>query len=177
MSSADRGRQQHMPDNDCPPVEVSRRIAAPPRVIFEVLSSPAGHAEIDGSGMLRGAVTTTPVSATGDVFVMAMRSSKWGDYEINNHVVEYDADRLIAWEPHAGKGHPEADLPRHGHRWTFRLVPDGPDATVVTETYDCSRAPERLRHDLAKGELWRESMMATLERLEALCTADRSGGP
>jgi hypothetical protein len=176
MSSAEPARQQHMPDNDCAPVEVSRRIAAPPRAIFEVLASPAGQAAIDGSGMLQGAVTTTPVSAVGDVFVMAMRSSKWGDYEINNHVVQYDADRLIAWEPHAGNGHPEADLPRHGHRWTYRLAPDGPDATVVTETYDCSRAPRRLQLDVSTGELWRESMMATLERLDALCTGDRSRG-
>jgi hypothetical protein len=26
-----------------------------------------------------------------------------------------------------------------------RLTPDGPDATVVTEIYDCSRAPEEDR--------------------------------
>jgi hypothetical protein len=31
---------------------------------------------------------------------------KWGDYEIDNHVVEYDADRFIAWESRAGRGHP-----------------------------------------------------------------------
>jgi hypothetical protein len=163
-----------MTDNDCPPVEVSRRIAAPASVIFRVLTTPIGQAEIDGSEMLRGAVSEAAVTGVGDVFVMAMRSSKVGDYEINNHVVEYDADRLIAWEPHAGEGHPESSLPRHGHRWTYRLEPDGTDATVVTEIYDCSRAPAQLRQNVSNGELWRESMMATLERLDALCSGGRS---
>jgi Polyketide cyclase / dehydrase and lipid transport len=163
-----------MSSNDCPPLEVSRRIGAPAGEIFRILASPSGQVHIDGSGMLQAAVSTRAVAGVGDVFVMAMRSSKWGDYEINNHVVEYDADRLIAWEPHAGNGHPDADLPRHGHRWTYRLEADGPDATVVTEIYDCSRAPEELRANVSHGELWRESMMATLERLEALCTAGRS---
>lgn len=166
-----------MTDNDCPPIEVSRRIAAPAGEIFRVLTTPARQVDIDGSEMVRGAVSTAPVAGVGDVFVMAMRSSKFGDYEINNHVVEYDADRLIAWEPHAGNGHPDASLPRHGHRWTYRLEPDGDGSTVVTEIYDCSRAPEELRRNVRNGELWRESMMATLERLDALCSEDRSREP
>ena len=175
MSSLHGRRQQHMRDDDCPPIEVSRRIAAPADEIFRVLTAPAGQAEIDGSQMLQGPVSTDPVTAVGDVFVMAMHSSKWGDYEVDNHVVEFETGRLIAWEPHAGRGHPEAELPRHGHRWTYRLEPDGADATVVTETYDCARASEDLRRDVSNGELWRGSMMATLERLEALCTGGRSG--
>ena len=47
--------------------------------------------------------------------------------------------------------------------------PDGPDATIVTEIYDCSRAPEQERAGMDNGKVWIESMAKTLERLDALC--------
>ena len=154
-------------------VRVSRRIGAPAAVIFRVLADPGRHVELDGSGMLRGAVTTAPVSGVGDVFVMKMYFAQLGDYEMNNHVVEYELDRRIGWEPEAGRGHPgaatEAGEGRWGHRWSYELVPDGPDATIVTEIYDCSRAPAEARADMADGEVWAEGMARTLNRLEAAC--------
>jgi len=156
-------------------VRVSRRIGAPATVIFRVLADPRRHLELDGSGMLRGAVTTAPVSGVGDVFVMKMHFAALGDYEMNNHVVEYELDRRIGWEPEAGRGHPdaatEADGGRWGHRWSYELVPDGPGATIVTEIYDCSRAPAEARTDMADGEVWAEGMARTLERLEVACTS------
>ena len=154
-------------------VKVSRRICASAAAIFGVLADPGRHVELDGSGMLRGAVTTAPISGVGDVFVMKMHFARLGDYEMNNHVVEYERDRRIGWEPAAGRGHPgaadTAESDRWGHRWTYELVPDGPDATIVTETYDCSRAPADSRADMRDGEVWTEAMAATLERLEAAC--------
>jgi hypothetical protein len=133
--------------------------------------------ELDGSGMLRGAVTTTPISGVGDVFVMKMYFAKLGDYEMNNHVVEYEPGRRIGWEPEAGRGHPgaaaEAGAGRWGHRWSYELVSDGPGATIVTEIYDCSRAPAGTRADMDDGEVWAEAMARTLERLEATCTRTR----
>jgi len=52
---------------------------------------------------------------------------------------------------------------------------DGPDATTVTEVYDCSRAPAEAQADMAEGEVWAESMARTLERLAAACArTDRS---
>jgi hypothetical protein len=154
-------------------VRVSRRIDAPAAVIFQILADPGRHMELDGSGMLRGAVTTAPVSGVGDVFVMKMYFAKLGDYEMNNHVVEYELDRRIGWEPEAGRGHPDAATEagggRWGHRWSYELVPDGPSATIVTEIYDCSRAPADARVGMADGEAWIEGMTRTLERLEAAC--------
>ena len=105
---------------------------------------------------------------------MRMHFSHLGDYEMNNHVVEYERDRRIGWEPEAGRGHPDAaqDSPgpaRWGHRWSYQLTPDGPDATIVTEIYDCSRAPEEERAGMDNGKIWIESMARTLERLDALC--------
>ena len=158
--------------DDCPPVAVSRRICAPAQDIFRVLASPVRHPEFDGSGSLRGAGSAATISAVGDVFVMKMYFPHLGDYEMNNHVVEYEQDRRIGWEPEAGRGHPDAapESTRWGHRWTYQLTPDGPDATVVTEIYDCSRAPEEERAEMDNGNIWAEAMAETLERLDALCT-------
>jgi hypothetical protein len=89
-------------------VRVSRRIAAPATTIFRLLADPGRHPELDGSGMLRGSLTTAPVSAVGDVFIMKMYFSELGDYEMNNHVVEYEQDRRIGWEPESGRGRPDA---------------------------------------------------------------------
>jgi hypothetical protein len=127
-----------------------------------------GLADVAGSGFRRGDL------GHGDVFVMKMYFSRIGDYEMNNHVVEYEPDRRIGWEPEAGRGHPNAapDSPepaRTGQRWSYQLTPDSPDATVVTEIYDCSRAPEERRTGMDNGKVWIESMTKTLERLDALC--------
>lgn len=160
-------------------VRVSRRIEAPAAVIFRVLADPGRHLELDGSGMLRGAVTTAPVSGVGDVFTMKMYFAELGDYEMNNHVVEYEPDRRIGWEPEPGRGHPDAaagkDASRWGQRWSYELVPAGAAATIVTEVYDCSRAPERARADMRDGEVWADAMAQTLERLDEACTRTASG--
>jgi epoxide hydrolase len=160
------------------PVAVSRRISAPAHSIFVILASPARHPDFDGSGMLRGAVTTSMVSGAGDIFVMKMYYSELGDYEMNNHVVEYEEDRRIGWEPEPGRGHPRAAPSgsggaRAGQRWSYQLTPDGPDATIVTEIYDCSRAPEERRRGMDDGKIWVDCMTRTLERLDRLCEDEK----
>ena len=163
-----------MTDDEYQPVAVSRRICAPAHEIFQVLANPARHPEFDGSESLRGAGSTAVIAGVGDVFVMRMYFSHLGDYEMNNHVVEYERDRRIGWEPEAGRGHPNAapgsaEPARTGQRWSYQLTPDSPDATIVTEIYDCSRAPEDERIGMDNGGIWVESMARTLERLDALC--------
>ncbi len=152
-------------------VTVSRRIEAPAEVVFAILADPKKHLDLDGSGMLRGAVTETPVSAVGDVFAMRMYYERHGDYEMDNHVVEFEPGRRIGWEPRPGNGHPDARSAggRWGQRWSYDLRPDGTDATVVTEIYDCSRVPDRQREGMKDGRIWIEAMTRTLERLDALC--------
>jgi len=157
-----------MTDGEYQPVAVSRRICAPARDIFQVLADPVRHPEFDGSAMLRGAGSTAVISGVGDVFVMKMYYSQIGDYVMNNHVIEYEQDRRIGWEPESGRGHPRAGR-SWGQRWSYQLTPDGPDATVVTEIYDCSRAPEEQRAGMDDGKVWLEAMARTLERLDALC--------
>ena len=111
------------------------------------------------------------MTSVGDVFVMDMYYSALGNYQMNNHVVEYELDRRIGWEPVAGEGHPEAGE-GFGQRWSFELTPDGPDATIVTEIYDCSNAPEESRIGMDNGKMWIESMKGTLERLNHIVSGD-----
>ena len=159
------------------PVEVTRRIEAPAHEIFAILTNPVRHLDLDGSGMLRGAVTTEPVTRVGDTFVMKMFFEAHGDYQMVNHVVEFEPDRLIGWEPQAGHGHSSQGAggseERWGHRWSYQLTPDGPDATIVTQRYDCSRTPEEARIGMRDGAVWIDAMTATLKRLDALCVYPR----
>ena len=154
-------------------VSVSRRIEASVPTVFAVLLDPVSHCAIDGSGMLREAITTATIVGVGDTFTIRMHNDEMGGYEITNHVVEFERDRLVSWEPvltAASREEDAGDLgERAGHRWTFHLTAPEPGATLVTETYDSSRAPEWLRRAVRNGERWRPSMLTTLERLDALC--------
>ena len=57
MSSADR-------------IAASRTVAANPAEIFEIVTDPAMHVEIDGSGMLQAAPGARRLEAPGDTFEM-----------------------------------------------------------------------------------------------------------
>jgi hypothetical protein len=92
------------------PVTVSRRISAPASAIFQLLADPGRHRDLDGSGMLRGVVPGPVICGVGDVFVMKMYFGELGDYQMINHVVEYEPGQRIGWEPEAGRGHPNAEL-------------------------------------------------------------------
>ena len=157
----------------CGPVSASRRIDAPAGDIFKLLADPRRHPEFDGSGMLRPGASNEVVAGVGDVFVTKMYFPAMGDYEMHNRVVAFQADRCIAWEPSMRIADPaNAEQTRNGSRWRFDLIPDGPDATVVTETYDCSDSPEQVRQSVDNGNAWIEGMIKTLERLDQLCAQE-----
>jgi hypothetical protein len=160
-------------------VEVSRRIEAPVTLIFEILANPQRHMDFDGSGMLRGPVTNSPISGVGDTFTMKM-NRLGDDYLMLNYVVEFEPDRRVFWEPAPGDpSRAEGNDPSKvgipaGYRWGYVLTPDGDDATVVTEVFDCGPLPEDL---LSDGGVWingtnsvLDSMTASLERLEKIST-------
>lgn len=163
-----------MTTGSCQPVSVSRRIAAPAEVLFAVLADPAHHPSIDGSGMVKQALTTSVISRSGDTFTMRMHNNEMGGYEITNHIVDCQAGRRIAWEPvltAASRPEDQADIGgRSHHRWSYELTPDGPSATIVTETYDCTRAPEWLRRAVNNGQRWASAMTTTLEKLDQQCS-------
>ena len=160
-------------------VEASRRIEAAAGHIFEILANPRRHVEFDGSGMLRGVVVDRPISGVGDTFTMRMYRLG-DDYLMLNHVVEFEPDRCIFWEPAPGDAsRAEGNDPSKvgipaGYRWGYILTPDGDDATLVTEVFDLGPLSEDLLRD---GGTWingansmLESMAASLERLDRTST-------
>ncbi len=134
-------------------VSVSRVIPAGRNEIFDVLVNPFLHSEIDGSGTLRGKVSGPDQLSLGDTFRIKMKT--WNiPYRITNTVVEYERNTLIAWA-HLGK-----------HRWRYQLS-DGPDGTVVTETFDWSMAVWPKMIEIARyPKSHIPQMEETLERLE-----------
>jgi hypothetical protein len=112
---------------DQPVVSASIEIAAPASRIFDILTDPRRHVEIDGSHMIRRCVDGPDRLGLGSEFVMSMRL--WGvPYRVRNRVVEFEQNRLIAWR------HFE---PQH---WRFELEPTE-SGTQVTETFDYSYWP------------------------------------
>jgi hypothetical protein len=103
------------------------------------------------------------------------------DYLMINYIVEFESNQRISWEPApgdidtAGGDRARIGVPS-GYRWGYDLTPDGDGATVVTEFFDCG-APDNQWILQNEGGNWingsnpvRDSMTATLERLDALCT-------
>ena len=63
----------------------------------------------------------------------------------------------------------EATRQALGAAVVLELTPDGPEATIVTEIFDCSGGPEDEHADIDYGSIWVDSMNRALERLDGLC--------
>lgn len=72
-----------------------REIAAAPDVIFELIADPAQQPRWDGNGNLTEAAAGQRVHAVGDVFRMMVHSGTVRE----NHIVEFEEGRRIAWLP------------------------------------------------------------------------------
>jgi hypothetical protein len=123
--------------------------------IFAILSNPRRHKEIDGSSTIQENISGPDKLVLGSKFGMKMHLGI--DYRIQNTVVEYEENKLIAW--------------RHLGRWIWRyeLVNIGPQITQVTETFDASRAPliAKTWLSLRKAYPWTQKAVAkSLVRLK-----------
>ena len=116
-------------------VSVSREIAAGPGPIFELIADPAQQPRWDGNDNLAGAAAGQRVRRAGDVFRMTLTQGQVRE----NHVVEFDEGRLIAWTP----AEPGQEPP--GHLWRWELEPAGASRTRVTSTYDWTRLTDETR--------------------------------
>lgn len=160
-------------------LEVSRRIGATAALTFKILANPRRHMEFDGSGMLRGVVLDRPITRVGDTFTMKMHRLG-DDYLMLNYVVVFEPEQRIFWEPAPGDPSRVKDndpskvgVPA-GYRWGYILTPESDNVTVVTEVFDFGRVTDDLLRD---GGSWingtnsvLESMTASLEKLEKICT-------
>ena len=128
-------------------VTATTTIEAPPAAVFAVLADPTAHAAIDGTGWVSEAVDGEPITASGQVFRMAMfhEDHPDKDYEIANLVEVFDEARAIAWKPGTASADGGGELSFGGWTWRYDLEATGPAHTTVTLTYDWSAVPPRVR--------------------------------
>jgi uncharacterized protein YndB with AHSA1/START domain len=138
-------------------VSASREIAARPERIFELIADPEQQPRWDGNDNLRAAPAGQRVSRTGEVFTMTLT----GGATRENHVVEFDEGRRIAWTPAEPGRRPP------GHLWRWELEPVGASRTRVTCTYDWSRLTDRNRLPRARSTT-AERLAASLDLLAAI---------
>ena len=138
-------------------VSASRDVSAPATTIFELVADPAQQPRWDGNDNLAEAPPGQRVHAVGDVFTMRLTM----DAVRENHVVEFEEGRLIAWRP----SEPGATPP--GHLWRWRLQPIDDTHTRVTHTYDWSQLTDE--HRLARARATTSTrLQASVDRLAAL---------
>jgi uncharacterized protein YndB with AHSA1/START domain len=142
-------------DTDVPRVvSVSREIAAGASRIFELIADPAQQPQWDGNDNLAEAESGQRVRRVGDVFTMTLSNGAIRD----NHVVEFEEGRRIAWTPS------EKDRRPPGHLWRWELEPLGARRTRVTHTYDWSQLTDQNRLPRARRTTT-ETLTASLGRL------------
>ncbi|WP_432478837.1 SRPBCC family protein [Nocardioides sp. GXQ0305] len=118
-------------------ITVQRTIDAPTTAVFDVLSNPERHPEVDASGFVVSDEKTDRITGTGQVFRMNMTGDHMGgDYQTDNTVTGFDPNHLIAWHT------APADTEPPGWEWTWELTAQGSDATDVVLTYDWSKVSD-----------------------------------
>lgn len=161
-------------------ITVGRVIAAPADAIFAVLADPARHADIDGSGMLRGTREPSRRLRLGDRFGMAMRLGI--PYHMTNVVTEFEPNRRIAWRAFFYLGRLRVG---GGQTWSYTLEPtttdDGRPATRVLETYDWGTSSLPFLYEVTGfTRRMQRAMEQSLANLDALLTgsaAPRQASP
>jgi uncharacterized protein YndB with AHSA1/START domain len=141
-------------------IKVSRDIPATAERIFELIADPSQQPRWDGNDNLAGAPAGQRVRGVGDVFLMTLTQ---GDVR-ENHVVEFEEGRLLAWRP----SEPGSAPP--GHLWRWELEPLGDTRTRVTHTYDWTRLADESRFERARATTV-DKLSASVTRLAALVEA------
>jgi uncharacterized protein YndB with AHSA1/START domain len=138
-------------------VSASREIAAAPELVFELIADPAQQPSWDGNDNLAEAPVGQRVRGVGDVFTMTLTSGSVRE----NHVVEFDEGRLIAWKPAEPGGQPI------GHLWRWELEPSGASGTRVTCTYDWTPLTDAKRVQRARWTT-EDRLLASMDQLADL---------
>ncbi|HSZ41416.1 MAG TPA: SRPBCC family protein [Trebonia sp.] len=149
--------------NDSRVVSATRQIAAAPARIFELIADPAQQPRWDGNDNLAAAGGGQRVRRAGEVFTMTLTTGAIRE----NHVVEFDEGRLIAWTPAEPGRRPP------GHLWRWELAPaaaPGASRTLATCTYDWTRLTDETRLPRARATT-AGKLLASLDRLAGLAEA------
>lgn len=145
---------------------MERVIPASTAAIFDILSNPLRHADLDGSGFIRSDAGAQRIQAVGDVFTMNMEGEHMGgEYQTDNHVTGYADNALLAWQTAPAGTEPP------GWEWVWELEPQGPDRTLVRHTYDWSKVTDKELLQKVKFPLVTEAQLEdTLVKLDEAAT-------
>jgi len=135
-------------------VSASREVTAGPETIFEFIADPAQQPCWDGNGNLAEAPAGQRIRARGEVFTMTLTQGSVRE----NHVVEFDEGRRVAWKP----AEPGQEPP--GHLWRWELEPLDAFRTRVTHTYDWTQLTDEKRFGRARATTTGQ-LQASLDRL------------
>ena len=132
-------------------------VAAPAERVFALIADPAQQPRWDGNDNLAEAADGQRVHAVGDVFLMSITMGVVRE----NHVVEFEEGRRIAWRP----SEPGSSPPGHLWRWELERLDDA--HTRVTHTYDWSELTDESRFARAQATDV-DALLASLTRLAEL---------
>lgn len=139
-------------------VSASREVSAGAAQIFELIADPAQQPRWDGNDNLAEAPDGQRILAVGQVF----RTILTHDRAVReNHVVEFEESRRIAWRP----AEPGNEPP--GHLWRWELEAVDTSRTLVTHTYDWSELTDEKRLRRAQATT-ADKLRASLDRLAGL---------
>jgi hypothetical protein len=151
-------------------VTTTRRIAAPAHAIFLLVSDPARHIDIDGSGMLQAAPDARPLTAVGETFDMDMDRRPLSDipnmaeYNVRCTVTQLIPDRLIEWTVRAA-GKPPAG---HVYGWEIEPLTDG--ECLVSNYCDWTNIGDELRARFRWPVVPVDRLENSVENLDRLAT-------
>lgn len=152
-------------------VSATRRIAAPAAAVYAIVSDPAGHVRIDGSGMLDAAPDARPITEVGQTFDMEMDRTPLGDipglvkYKVRNWVTKVEPGRLVEWTIGG------VDQEPFGHVYGWLLEPVDDATTDVTNYCDWTNITAELRERRPDWPIVPVAMLEqSVEKLERLVT-------
>jgi len=174
MSGPDAGRAS------ADRVTVSRHVSAPAHAVFRLVSDPARHVDIDGSGMLRAAPAARLLTAVGQTFDIEMDRRPLGDvpntealhqlvttapdYLVRCTVTQLIPDRLIEWAVRA-VGKPPA-----GHVYGWQIKPLTGSECLVSHYCDWASITDELRAKFRWPVVPADRLENSIENLDRLAT-------
>jgi uncharacterized protein YndB with AHSA1/START domain len=166
MTSTNEPSSTPLPPRAARLASARREVAAAADRIFELIADPAEQPRWDGNDNLDAADPGQRVHRVGDRFLM--RTTKGHVRE--NHVVEFEEGRRIAWRPaEPGQAPP-------GHLWRWELDPVDVGRTRVTHTYDWTELTDEARFPRALATTT-DRLLASVDRLAALAEQGEPSQP
>ena len=135
-------------------VQSTRQIDAPAEQVFELIADPGEHARWDGNDNVAELVRGARVREVGEVFAMRTTKGKVRD----NHVVDFEEGRRIAWRPGSEGGAPA------GHEWRWEVEPLTEKTCRVTHIYDWRELTDESRFERARSTT-ESNLRASIDRL------------